>query len=134
MSIGGWGTRSAILYAHMQAVFIKYYKVIFVILVSTIAILSFYVGMLKGREYQSQGVVLACDDTILTPLKITSPTVSAQPTVSQDEEQEMFAGSKNGTKYYTPGCAGLERIKPENRVWFKTAEDAVLQGYTPANC
>ena len=43
-----------------------------------------------------------------------------------------YVGSKNGTKYYAPECAGAKRIKPANKVWFSTAQDATLQGYSPA--
>lgn len=105
--------------------------------------LSFYVGMLQGRQQEGTDVVLSCSDSVLGALRIPledlavaaapvpTTTISASPTTST---QGAFAGSKNGTKYYTPGCAGLNRIKPENLIWFQTKEDATLQGYTPAQC
>jgi hypothetical protein len=43
--------------------------------------------------------------------------------------------SMNGTKYYTPTCKGVERIEPDNRVWFASAALAEDEGYEPAeNC
>ncbi len=43
--------------------------------------------------------------------------------------------SKSGTKYYHPWCSGVSRIKEENKVWFKTIEEARSTGLTPAtNC
>ena len=40
-----------------------------------------------------------------------------------------IVASKNGTKYYLPGCSGIDRIKPENRVFFDTEEQALDAGY-----
>jgi hypothetical protein len=121
----------------------KYYRTFFVICMGAIVGLSFYVGMLQGRQQEGTDVVLSCSDSVLGALRIPledlavaaapvpTTTISASPTTST---QGAFAGSKNGTKYYTPGCAGLNRIKPENLIWFQTKEDATLQGYTPAQC
>lgn len=46
-----------------------------------------------------------------------------------------YVASKNGTKYYLPSCGSSKRIKEENKVWFKTKEEAEAAGYGPAaNC
>ena len=46
-----------------------------------------------------------------------------------------FVGSKNGTAYHYPWCAGALKIKEENKIWFQTKEEAEAQGYKPAgNC
>jgi len=46
-----------------------------------------------------------------------------------------FVASKNGTSYHYPWCPGAEKIKEENKVWFKSSEDAEAAGYTAAkNC
>ncbi len=124
----------------MQAFLSRYYTVVFTTLILTIAGLAFYVGILEGKRSGSAGVVFSCRDDILSKLKIpleerSQTSTSASPSsVSRNATEGAFAGSKNGTKYYTPGCAGLERIKPENLIWFQSEEDATLQGYTPASC
>ena len=48
---------------------------------------------------------------------------------SSEPETWTFAGSKTGKTYYSKGCTGLNRIKPENRVYFITAQDAETAGY-----
>ena len=49
--------------------------------------------------------------------------------------QEPYVASRNGNRYYFPWCAGVERIKEDNKVWFATKEDAEAAGYTKAqNC
>jgi hypothetical protein len=43
--------------------------------------------------------------------------------------------SKSGTKYYFSHCGGVNRIKPENRVFFDSEKDAIEGGYELAkNC
>jgi hypothetical protein len=46
-----------------------------------------------------------------------------------------IVGSKNGTKYHFPWCAGAQRIKEENKRWFDSVAAARTAGYSPAgNC
>ncbi len=40
-----------------------------------------------------------------------------------------FVASINGTKYYPRGCKSANRIKGENRVYFKSGSDAQKSGY-----
>jgi hypothetical protein len=48
---------------------------------------------------------------------------------------EHVVASKGGTKYYLPGCAGVDRISVANKVWFVSPAAALAAGYTPAaNC
>ena len=113
----------------------QYYRFFFGVCMIAIVGLTFYVGILEGRRRGGDQVILSCSDQVLATLKIPTERISsATTTTSTTAPQGAFAGSKNGTKYYTPGCAGLQRIKPENIVWFQTVEDATLQGYTPAAC
>ena len=43
-----------------------------------------------------------------------------------------YVGSRSGRSYYLPSCAGVKRIKEENKVWFTSAEEATTKGYHPA--
>jgi hypothetical protein len=46
-----------------------------------------------------------------------------------------YVGSRKGTKYHLPWCAGAKTISAENKVWFQSKEEAASRGYTPAqNC
>lgn len=50
-------------------------------------------------------------------------------------ETGQIIASKNGTKYYFPGCAGADRISDGNKVRFASPAAAAAAGYTPAaNC
>ncbi len=59
--------------------------------------------------------------------------VSNNTGTAKETTQGQFVASKNGTKYYFPWCAGANRIKEENKVWFQTAEDAKNAGYQPSS-
>ena len=48
---------------------------------------------------------------------------------------ERVVGSKNGSAYHLPDCAGAAKIKEENKIWFASAALAEEAGYRPAsNC
>ena len=50
-------------------------------------------------------------------------------------KDNSFVASKSGSVYYAVWCSGVSRIREENKVWFRTKEDAKAQGYRPAkNC
>jgi phosphatidylserine/phosphatidylglycerophosphate/cardiolipin synthase-like enzyme len=42
-----------------------------------------------------------------------------------------YVASKNSTVFHTPDCKWAKRIKEENKIWFKTREETLKQGYTP---
>jgi methylphosphotriester-DNA--protein-cysteine methyltransferase len=46
----------------------------------------------------------------------------------------MFVASKNSKIYHSPDCQYVKRIKDENKIFFKSAEDARKKGYTPHSC
>lgn len=77
------------------------------------------------------------------PIVIEEAGVSENAEVqsSVDEKDKNFnskgkyVASKNGTAYHLPWCPGALRIKEENRLWFKSREEAEKAGYHPAaNC
>jgi hypothetical protein len=42
-----------------------------------------------------------------------------------------YVGSKNSDVYHYPSCHYVDRIKPENLIYFDTPEDAIAAGYRP---
>ena len=59
--------------------------------------------------------------------------IPSLPELKMDEAKYAFVASKSGTKYYPKGCKGINRIKPENRVYFESKEEAEGSGLTPAS-
>ena len=46
----------------------------------------------------------------------------------------MFVASKNSKIYHSPDCQYAKRIKEENKIFFKSAEEAREKGYGPHSC
>lgn len=108
-----------------------------VVMIVLIIGLAFYAGFLEGNKGSGQAVSLSCNQNILSKLSIPLEALAAAsgPTASQGRTGTGYVGSKNGTKYYpSVSCAGAKRIKSTNYIWFSSAEDAQLQGYTPGKC
>ena len=60
-----------------------------------------------------------------------SPNVSNSP----KKLDTRVVASKNSDKYHYTWCAGSNKIKEENRVWFNSDKEAEDKGYTLAgNC
>ncbi|MEK7105996.1 MAG: hypothetical protein AAB895_01395 [Patescibacteria group bacterium] len=124
----------------------KYYSALFIGLLLVTVGVSFYLGYEQGTLKKGEsGIVFSCPDAVLSrqqiPLtssvELYSPddVVAVEPSISNSAQSTgAYMGSKNGTKYYTPGCPGSKRIKPENYVWFQSVQDATLQGYTKGSC
>jgi hypothetical protein len=105
-------------------------------------ILSFVLGRLSVAEEsvqapmsQVQAVQEASAITSKEELVATStPVVTPAPATAPAAEPK-YVGSRNGTKYHLPWCAGAKQIKEENKVFFSSKEEAEKSGYTPAsNC
>lgn len=89
---------------------------------------------------------LSAQEASRSPLRIEYPGDHAEESASSVKSPVLaspalplgegkYVASKTGTRYYLPTCDGAKRIKEENKVWFKTKEDAERAGLTPAaNC
>ena len=120
----------------------RYYPGFFIFFLVLIIGLSFYIGYEQGKGVTStQGIVFSCPTTVLDTQKISPQVLGVQSSLVDTADTSpatatggAYLGSKNGTKYYTPGCPGTKRIKPENYIWFQSVEDATLQGYSKGSC
>jgi len=130
-----------------QSILTRYYQPLFAIVLVLIIGFTFYTGFLEGKRTTAPAVTLSCNQNILSklsrPLETLANGVTADASggnsVSGPATTEAMAGhyvgSKNGTKYYPSlTCGAVKRIKPDNYLWFTSAEDAQLQGYTPGKC
>lgn len=113
--------------------------IILVLLILT-ATISFGLGILAGKDL---GASVGGDRLWIEqlPQEARVPNGGGPAAVSEALEVKSlpttgtYVASKSGTKYYLPSCGSSKRIKEENRVWFKTKEEAEAAGYAPAaNC
>jgi len=50
------------------------------------------------------------------------------------DRAEIFVASKNSKVYHLPSCKYAKRIKEENKIWFRSEEEAKRMGYRPHSC
>lgn len=50
---------------------------------------------------------------------------------SSGATKAIFVGSSTSKKYHLPDCRYVLKIKPENKIYFQSLEDAKRQGYLP---
>jgi hypothetical protein len=99
--------------------------------------LSFYTGFLEGKTSTQQKVTLSCSNNVMSKLSIPTQVLGEQTDASAAlpiAQSGAYVGSKNGTKYYLPSCSAAKRIKSSNDIWFSTAQDAQIQGYSAGKC
>ena len=82
---------------------------------------SFGLGYLAGKDSVREGVVI--------------DTSQIEQYEELTETERRFVASVSGTRYHLLSCPGAKQIKEENRIYFRSREDAEIAGYTPAaNC
>lgn len=63
--------------------------------------------------------------------KVPADTQNA-PAVNTNGNEGQLVGSKSGTKYYHPWCAGVQKIAETNRIYFASKAEAESRGYAPS--
>ena len=94
------------------------------------------VGLILGlwkRQFDHQTFEPLRIENVLSDLEKTDKPLG-EPTNSLTVFGN-FVASRNGSKYYLANCAGVKRIKEENKIWFRSKTEAEERGLTPAaNC
>lgn len=126
-------------------------KIVFFIGFCLISAISFQFGFLQGQKWQSKPLIIEKgSDIALAPetqngsigevqgASKTAQTPSQATPVSSNLKAGSldcaFVGSKNSDKFYLPTCSYAKRVKPENMVCFKSAQEAIGQGRTESKC
>lgn len=122
--------------------------VLLVVLVLSVAVAGFGLGMLSERQMNAEKgsgfwiEQVASSSPAVLGAAVAGATASAIATKASEGTAESisapmavgkYVASKNGTKYYLPTCSGAKRIKDENKVWFATVEEARASGRTPSS-
>jgi micrococcal nuclease len=73
--------------------------------------------------------------TTTTTVAATTTTIAAITTTTQPQSepqpQGQYVGSIKSDVFHYPSCFYVDRIKPENIIWFSSREDAFAHGYRP---
>ena len=82
--------------------------------------------------------ILWQDRSPITLMEVEDNTVASEEKLYEDYITAsglpgVVAASRNGKRYYYPWCAGLNRVKEANKIWFESEEKAEAAGYIVAS-
>jgi hypothetical protein len=115
------------------------HKIVLVIAFCLISAISFEFGTLHGQKWQQEPLIIEKpmnipQDTQDGQIEPQKASESVQITNSQPTKDCAFVASKNSNKYHIPSCQWAKRIKPENLVCYKSAQDAEAAGKQKCSC
>jgi hypothetical protein len=113
----------------MNKVFVKRITSIWMV-VSIIAVgsLMYVLGRLDGKEGLEANIVISYPEEMAVRRSENSAVESSTSESASLSSSERIVASKNGERFYTPGCSGIDRILPENRIYFSSQEEAEASG------
>lgn len=121
----------------VQISFEAYLMILIIILVG---LAGFGLGKLSNAGEGKAVIIQVGGTQNLESDSIDKPqnTASAIEAVTENINTNNFnisniVASKNGTKYYLPGCSGVGRILDQNKVYFASEKEALDAGYTKAS-
>lgn len=89
----------------------------------------YVLGYLSGSDRNQPKLM------IFEPKTMHSTEVKNEFEAEDKKPTKSLVASKSGTKVYFVWCSGVSRIKPENKVYFDSLDEALKEGYKPAqNC
>ena len=97
-----------------------------------IGLIGFGLGRLSLSNVSNKNIVngqnTITENNLVENQNTSNDIVQTVPSVQSGEKR--YVASKNGKMYYSLGCSGAKRIKPENEVYFSTKGDAEKSGYS----
>jgi len=134
------------IFLKIKEFFLKYeQKIVLIFAFCLISAISFQFGVLQGQKWQQKPLIIEKPTQVLGEVSnqiqanseaqsATQATTAKVSTVTAKTANCAFVGSRNSNKFYLPTCSYAKRIKPENVVCFKTADEALGQGRTESKC
>ena len=141
---------STSVFAKIREFFLKNeQKIVLIVAFCLVSAISYEFGVLQGQKWQQKPLIIEKPVNISeeqktlnsanyepsgTVLGATSQTTVDNTGSPSNMAKCAYVGSKNSNKFYPPTCSYAKRIKPENVVCFKSAEEAIGQGRTESKC
>lgn len=111
-------------------------KIVLVFGFLLVSVVAFEFGLMQGQKWQQKPLIIEKMASTEAPKGEAVNLTTADPkaasgAISTVKKDCAFVGSKNSNKYHLPTCSSAKRIKPENVVCFKSAQDATDKNYQP---
>lgn len=109
-------------------------KIVLVCGLILVSVVAFEFGLMQGQKWLGKPLIIEKMAQAEAPkeevVNLAATDPKAVPGANLAAKKDCaFVGSKNSDKYHLPTCSSAKRIKPENVVCFKSAEDAAAKGY-----
>lgn len=107
------------------------------LLIFLTSIASFGLGRLSAIWPEKEHIRITDNAKLQAPNsgKQDRQNVAASSFSLQNPALGKYVASRSGTAYHFPWCAGAQKIKEGNRIWFDSKEKAEKAGFKPAgNC
>lgn len=98
----------------------------FVFIVILVGTASFGLGRLSVQPRENDEM---SNKVVIVEAPSTGSEEDTLTRVNTDIDEGKYVASRNGTKYYTEDCSGANSINEENKIWFRSGEEAELAGY-----
>ena len=133
----------------IKGFFVKYeHKVVLIVGFCLISAISFEFGVLQGQKWQQKPLIIekpaempeqgvtGKEEAPSTSGSVPTTALPSKAAISTPTQKNgcAYVGSRSSDKFYVPTCSYAKRVKPENLVCFKTAEEAIGQGRTESKC
>ena len=56
---------------------------------------------------------------------------SGSTTTYHSGTSDSYVGNSNSGKFHAPGCDSVDKMKPSNKVYFSSRDEAISKGYSP---
>ena len=134
------------IFLKIKEFFLKYeQKIVLIFAFCLIAAVSFEFGVLQGQKWQQKPLIIEKPTQVPGEVSnqiqanseaqtATQATTTKVSTATAKTANCAYVGSRNSNKFYLPTCSYAKRIKPENVVCFKNADEALGQGRTESKC
>ncbi|MBI4158071.1 MAG: hypothetical protein HY505_00385 [Candidatus Yanofskybacteria bacterium] len=117
------------------------YHVFLAVCISLISVISYNLGQINSLKKTPISVKESTDlkadifDATNNLQRITNNTGNSSIKPQPQKLDTRVVVSKNSDRYHYSWCSGGKRIKPENQIWFNSAQEAESGGYVLAgNC
>lgn len=99
---------------------------------------AYLIGNMNALESNLSEIQVVYPDAIAIKSDTKVEEIKSNEVSSANNQKTNLAtgnivASKDGKRYYYPNCGGINRIKPENRIYFETKEQAEAKGLTLAS-
>lgn len=101
------------------------------VVIIAVAIGSFFLGRISINNNNHQKVDITTQSHNNTSKNYNyyqKANISENNSLLTGTGDGMYVASKNGKLYYRVGCGASSRIKPENKIFFKTIDEANQAG------